>query len=577
MNKIKLSFRSSQKQNQFFTDQLPMLIFFYERVCIFGSISAVIIFSLEFIYPIGFGNSKYLIICLPLIFFISFKLIKKYPKLFNYILPINNLLIGLFYNINLLFNFIPDLNLMIGQTVVLVQFSLLLGSNFLLNMAIIIFNFSTLILVQTVVQHSFNGNQVMLILALILTCLSYYSNEYQKREFFLLKQRDDVQYGSLIEPFSIQLMKVKYDKRTNFIKLESKNQASEGFYFSTQEEFRQFIRQIQIPKQQRSTLIQSRLSSARLKNDYQQQNSQAKITRLSIPNFENSETLEQLLHKSFTNQKTDNNDFLQGYDTIAKCDYKIKILYIIEKGEPKAIVLLQQNEIKRQLIKAKQSRDYLRKVISQFQSLFEIRIKQISSLLNPKKQLSQAILFSEISFRLVQFISEYFSICINKNDIPKLKISTINIHELLQQIENTIKDYLNYKQIKFSYQTDDNLIITNNAYLITHLILSLLCFLIQKSPIQIVLLINQANQSKHLKVDNVDEIIIQIYAQFLGSPKRVFEIDCFNQMIKKVLKIIGPNGQLINEDNTNQFSQEIKFECVIFKNINSFKDIFLKF
>ncbi|CAD8168888.1 unnamed protein product [Paramecium pentaurelia] len=575
MNKIKLSFRSQQKQSQFFIDQLPMLIFFYERVCIFGSISAVIIFCLEFTYPIGFGNSKYLIICLPLIFFISFKVINKYPKLFNYILPLNNLLIGLLYNINLLFNFIPDLNLMIGQTVVLVQFSLLLGSNFVLNMTIIIFNFSTLILVQTIVQKSFNGNQVMFILALILSCLSYYSNEYQKREFFLLKQRDDVQYGSLIEQFSIQLMKVKYDRRTNFLKLETQNHPSSGFYFSTQEEFRQFIRQIQIFKQQRHSMIQSKVSSSRIKHDFMQQNSQIRYTRLSIPNLESTETLEQLLYKSFTTQKTENFDFIQGYDTIGKCDYKIKILYIIEKGEAKAIVLLQQNEVKRQLIKVKQQRDYLKRVIQQFQSLFEIRIKQLSSLINPKKCLSHLLLQSEISFRLIQFISEYFSICLNKNDFPKLKISTINIQNLLQQIENPIRDYLDLKQIKFTYQTDQNLIIINDAYLITHLILSLLCFLIHKSPIQIHLYINQSHLSK-TQIANVDEIIITISAQFKGTPKRVFEIDCFNQMIKKVIKIIGPSEQLINEYDTNQFGQEIKYECVIFKNIKSFKDIFSK-
>lgn len=91
-----------------------MLIFFYERVCIFGSISAVIIFALEFLYPIGFGEAKYVIICLPILFLSSFKLIKVYPRFFNYILPINNLLIGSLYNINLLFGLISDLNLMIG-------------------------------------------------------------------------------------------------------------------------------------------------------------------------------------------------------------------------------------------------------------------------------------------------------------------------------------------------------------------------------------------------------------------------------------------------------------------------------
>ncbi|CAD8186383.1 unnamed protein product [Paramecium pentaurelia] len=575
MNKIMLSFRSSQKQNQFFTDQLPMLTFFYERVCIFGSISAIIIFSLEFTYPIGFGNSKYLIICLPLIFFISFKLIKKYPKLFNYILPFNNLLIGLIYNITLLFDLIPHLNLMIGQTVVLVQFSLLLGSNFVLNMAIIIFNFSTLILVQTLVQNSFNGNQVMLILALILSCLAYYSNEYQKREFFLLKQRDEVQYGSLIEQFSIQVMKIKFDRKTNFLKLESQNQISNGYIFSTQEDFRKFIRQILIPKQQRFTMIQSKISSSRIRSEYLQQNSQVRFTRISVPNLEGSETLEQVLHKSFTAKKIDNFDFLQGYDSNAKCDYKIKIYHTIEKGEAKAMVLLQQNEVKRELIKVKQQRDYLKKIIQQFQQLFEIRIKQLSSLINPIRLYNQPIVFSEIQFRLVQFISEYFSICINKNDIPKLKISQINIQSLLQQIENPLKDYLNYKQIKFSYQTDHNLIIINDTYLITHLILSLVCFLIQKSPIQINLYINQKNESK-LKIDNVDEIIIKLNAQYSGTIKKVFEIDCFNQMIKKVIKIIGPKGEFISKLENSQFGQEINFECVIFKNINSFKAIVLE-
>ncbi|CAD8176956.1 unnamed protein product [Paramecium octaurelia] len=554
MNKIMLSFKNSQKQNQFLVDQLPMLTFFYERVCIFGSISAIIIFSLEFIYPIGFGKSKYFIICLPLVFLITFKLIKKHPKLFNYIIPFNNLLVGIIYNVTVLFELIPDLNLMIGQTVVLVQFSLLLGSNFALNMAIIIFNFTTLVLVQTIVQDSFNGNQVMLILALILSCLSYYSNEYQKREFFLLKQRNEVQYGSLIEQFGIQVFKVKYDRKTNFLRLESQNQTTIGDNFSSQEDFRKFIRQILIPKQQRSAMIQSKISSSKLRSDRLLVNSQAKLTRITFPNLDSYETLEQVLHKSLTAQKSDNFQFLQGYDFNQKCDYKIKILHTIEKGEAKAIVLLQQNEIKKEFIKVKQQRDCLRKTITQFQKLFEIRIKQMSSLITPRGLQQKTVLLSEVNFRLLQFISEYFSICISKNDIPKLKISTINILSLIQQIESPLRDYLNYQQIKLTYQTEHNLIITNNTYLITHLILSLLCFLIEKSPLSITLIINQKYETG-FKLENVDEVVIKINAQYGGTIKK--------------------NDDKGNQDYwsqcDSQFGQEITFEGVIFKNLSSFK------
>ena len=49
-----------------------MLLFFYERVCYFGSISALLVFIIEFFFPIGLGLAKYGCLIIPILFFATY-------------------------------------------------------------------------------------------------------------------------------------------------------------------------------------------------------------------------------------------------------------------------------------------------------------------------------------------------------------------------------------------------------------------------------------------------------------------------------------------------------------------------
>lgn len=74
----------------------------------------------EYLVPIGFGNNILYLCAIPILFFISWKLIRKFPRLFNYILPAFNLSIGIVFNAVYLFDLLDEINFMIGQTVALV-------------------------------------------------------------------------------------------------------------------------------------------------------------------------------------------------------------------------------------------------------------------------------------------------------------------------------------------------------------------------------------------------------------------------------------------------------------------------
>lgn len=74
--------------------------------------------------------------------------------------------------------------------------------------------------------------------------LSYYSQEKMKREFFLLKQRDEIWQESLIKTFQIKVLKIKLNTRLNQLQMEHTKYGN----IESQLEFKQFLRQIFLPK-----------------------------------------------------------------------------------------------------------------------------------------------------------------------------------------------------------------------------------------------------------------------------------------------------------------------------------------
>ena len=79
MNKFSLRFENPKMEELYFKDQFEELFNFYTWACCLGTISAVCVFIMEFIFPFGFGFWKYALIVIPLGFGLSHRLIKKFP------------------------------------------------------------------------------------------------------------------------------------------------------------------------------------------------------------------------------------------------------------------------------------------------------------------------------------------------------------------------------------------------------------------------------------------------------------------------------------------------------------------
>ncbi len=145
---------------------------------------------MEFISPFGFGNYVWLVCAIPFSFIFSYKVIKKYTQLLNLTLALINLSLGFFIDALLIMYMKSDILFMAGITVALVQFGFLIGTNFLLNSSIFTFNFLTIMILDSYFKNYFKSLQTMLILALVMMIISYWTSEKMKREFFLLKYQD---------------------------------------------------------------------------------------------------------------------------------------------------------------------------------------------------------------------------------------------------------------------------------------------------------------------------------------------------------------------------------------------------
>lgn len=72
-----------------------------------GSISALLVVSFEFFDPFGLGYVTYAVLIVPFLFFISYKVIVKYNKLFNKTLAIITFGTGFMLDILLIY-FLPE-------------------------------------------------------------------------------------------------------------------------------------------------------------------------------------------------------------------------------------------------------------------------------------------------------------------------------------------------------------------------------------------------------------------------------------------------------------------------------------
>ncbi|CAD8098911.1 unnamed protein product [Paramecium sonneborni] len=274
MNKYTLRFNNENLERQYFADQFNELFKFYTWACIIGTISAIVVFCMEFIQPFGFGQLKYALGLIPISFLISYKIVQKYPDLFNIILACTNFLLGVmiyfllfvFANSNVLF--------LAGQTVAMVQNSLLIGSNIAANFSILLVNQIGLMIMCTYVQNFFNSIQLMFILALMLVLKSIWINEKMKRLFFLLKTDDSQLQQSLENVFQFKIVQCSFNEQLNSFQLLHVNKQAKKI-IKNQEDFTQFIRnykvvQFQNQKHPKSNSEQTMSALAQLKQTLEQ-------------------------------------------------------------------------------------------------------------------------------------------------------------------------------------------------------------------------------------------------------------------------------------------------------------------
>lgn len=68
-----------------------------------GSISGMVVLLMEFIRPLGLGIGLYFLFIIPVLFLITYRLLKKYTKYFNFILGSMNIILGILINLLLIY------------------------------------------------------------------------------------------------------------------------------------------------------------------------------------------------------------------------------------------------------------------------------------------------------------------------------------------------------------------------------------------------------------------------------------------------------------------------------------------
>ncbi|CAD8166057.1 unnamed protein product [Paramecium octaurelia] len=332
MNKYTLRFNNPNLEQQYFADQFNELFKFYTWACILGTISAICVFCMEFFQPFGFGPLKYGLGLIPISFYISHKIVRKYPDLFNIILAFTNFLLGVmvyfllfvFANSNVLF--------LAGQTVAMVQYSLMLGSNIIAKFAILLLNQIGLMIMCTYVQEFFNSLQLMFILALLLVLKSLWIQEKMKRMFFLLKAEDTQLQQSLDNVFQFKIIQCSFKEEINAFQLLHVNKQATQL-IKNQEDFTSLIRNYKVVSFQHQNP---------LKHDSEQT-----ISALA----QLKQTLEQVLLKTIKENISETSAEISSEKF--KKIYKVSLQNCLNNGHPRIIILLQEDTQCKKMIQLK--------------------------------------------------------------------------------------------------------------------------------------------------------------------------------------------------------------------------------
>ncbi|CAD8068633.1 unnamed protein product [Paramecium primaurelia] len=408
MNKYTLRFNNQNLEQQYFADQFNELFKFYTWACIIGTISAIGVFCMEFFQPFGFGLLKYGLGLIPISFYISHKIVRKYPDLFNIILACTNFLLGVmiyfllfvFANSNVLF--------LAGQTVAMVQYSLLLGSNIIANFGILLLNQIGLMIMCTYVQEFFNSIQIMFILALLLVLKSLWIQEKTKRMFFLLKTEDTQLQQSLDNVFKFKIVQCSFNEQINAFQLLHVNKQATKL-IKNQEDFTYFIRNYKVVSFQHQNTL----------------NEESDQTLSALAQLK--QTLEQVLFKLIKDKVSERSAEISS-DKFKQI-YKVSLQNCLNNGNPRLIILLQEDTQCKKMIQLKKKNSRYKFLNHHLSNCFDysrLSLGYLKSLLNQQSLINknqQLILKKSIQF-LYKTIFGYYNM--------KLFIGTTKFGEMKQ-------------------------------------------------------------------------------------------------------------------------------------------------
>ncbi|CAD8183051.1 unnamed protein product [Paramecium pentaurelia] len=561
MNKYSLRFDNPKMEELYFQDQYEELFNFYTWACCLGTISAICVFTMEFIVPFGFGFWKYTLIIIPLGFGFSHKLIKMFPQYFNYVLAMMNISLGGLIFILLYFFSNSNLLFLAGQTVAMIQYSLLLGSNIITNILVLLINQIGLMILSSIVQNYFNSLQLMFILALVLVLKSIWSSEKMKRSFFLLKYQNIQLHKQLDNVFQLKILRCKFDKKLNQIKLININKQAEKI-IQDQKQFIQFIRQY--------TIAQIRS----LSQPIQMFTSQRHIQR--------TQTLEQVLYSMLVGDDKEKSSEI--YSEVTKIAFRICIYKIIEKNQVHLIVLLQEDseyqkilKLNKEVKKKNRNQKLLMTCLENAKKSLQILKYLTIEIIEKKQKMHQN---SQMNIKIIKILSisqsilfksvhGYYNVLIlNKMQQQLQEIIQFDIEMLSNDVRKLRSVFCNIKQLPINYE-GDNLKCESNYVLTLQLILNLLQDSFCDRTYENVLIKTQLQQQEKTKVINYKVyLFINEKTERVCIPLNRIMINQFSQLKKinkKIMEIIGWSNLITITQGTN-------FDLIEFCLLHSLKE-----
>ncbi|CAD8099314.1 unnamed protein product [Paramecium sonneborni] len=547
MNKYTLRFDNSKMEELYFQDQFEELFNFYTWACCLGTISAICVFTMEFIIPFGFGAWKYTLIMIPIGFITSHRLIKLLPKYFNLVMATMNMSLGGLIFILLYFFSNSNILFLAGQTVAMIQYSLLLGSNVIINILVLLINQIGLMVLSSIIQNYFNSLQLMFILALVLVLKSIWSSEKMKRSFFLLKHQNIQLHKQLDNVFQLKIIRCKFDKKLNQLKLVNFNKQAEKI-IQDQKQFLQFIRKYSIVQiRSLSQPFQILTQSQRLK--------------------QKAQTLEQILYNMLGGDYREKSSEI--YSEITKIAYRICIYKIIEKNSVHLIMLIQEDneyqkilKLNKEVRKKNRNQRLLMACLENAKRSLQL-VKYLSSEIIDKKQkihlnsvlnIQTIKLISNTQSLLFKSIHGYYNVLILNSMHQKFQETCqFNIKSLLNDLQQLQCIFCNVKQLPIHFE-GENIECESNYVLTLQLILNVLQDSSFENPYKSILIKTQLLQYLQTKVIKYKiHLFINENINTESSKNRISanQFQYLKKVNKKILKIIGWNNQItiINENN----------------------------